>query len=269
MSKERQKPSLVIGVYGRSCSGKDSIAQYIASVNKDILHINMDIFFKDKTNCFYGKNKEECWEHTNVIWLDRLFKAVSALKNGRGVTIKDRSAWYGSYDCEIFPSDLYESRIIIVQGFLLFVSKKLTNLFGSKLFLDVSNDNIKKRMGNKNPKAYTQDVVIPVSETYAYQEKFIDERFDGNNSISKNIDEIVEYINKKFRKHLISPKQGKTWEVKEGDLLSDHEWHPIDFLEKSKMVQEDIFEYRRNPNTDRYEVRLSHDNYRHIFRYVQ
>jgi hypothetical protein len=62
--------------------------------------------------------------------------------------------------------------------------------------------------------------------------------------------------------------QGGTWEVKEGDLLSDHEWHPIDFSEKSKMIQEGIFEYRRNPNTDRYEVRLSHDNYRHIFRYV-
>src|SRR4030042_4934379 len=116
---------LCIGICGRPSSGKDSVVQRIASVNKHVLHINMDIFFKDKTNCLYGKNKHECWEHTDVIWFDRLCRVISALKNGKGVTIKDRSAWYGSYDCRISPHALHEPRIIIVQGYLLFTDSQL------------------------------------------------------------------------------------------------------------------------------------------------
>ena len=117
-------------------------------------------------------------------------------------------------------------------------------------------------------------MVIPVSESYAYQSKVADKRFDTNSNTVENItDKAVRYINKKFCKNgngesLILPTQNKPWKVKQGDLLSDHEWHPIDFSEKGKMIKEDIFESRRNPNTDCYEVRLSHENYRHIFRYV-
>jgi uridine kinase len=268
-----KQPPLVIGIYGRGCSGKDSVAQRIASVNKHVLHINMDIFFKNKTNCPYGKNKHECWEHTDVIWFDRLCRVISALKNGKGVTIKDRSAWYGSYDCKIFSRDLHKPRIIIVQGFLLFTDSQLINLFDGKLFLNVSDKNIiersRDRRENYNSESYIREVVIPVSKEYAHQSKVADKSFDTNKDTIENItDKLVGCINTKFGKCLISPMQGRTWEVKEGDLLSDHEWHPIDFSEKSKMIQEGIFEYRRNPNTDRYEVRLSHDNYRHIFRYV-
>jgi uridine kinase len=253
-SKANRKQSrLVIGVYGRGCSGKDSIIQRIASVNKHVLHINMDMFFKSKTDCLYGRNKHECWEHTDVIWFDRLCRVISALKNGKGVTIKDRSAWYGSYDCKIFPRDLHEPRIIIVQGFLLFTDSQLVNLFDGKLFLDVSDKNIiersRDRRENYNSESYIREVVIPVSKEYAYQTKVADKSFDTNKDTIENItDKLVGYINTKFGKCLVSPIQGRTWEVKEGDLLSDHEWHP----------------------SGCYEVRLSHEQgkYRHIFRYT-
>jgi len=284
----RKQSSLMIGIYGRSCSGKDSIIQLIASVNKRVLHINMDIFFKNKTNCPYGKNVYECWEHTDVIRFDHLFKVVSSLKNGNGVIIEDRSLWYGSYDCAIFPDDSYESRIIIVQGYLLFTDKRLVELFDDKIFLDVSDEELFNRRITYDSKEHIQELVIPVSKEYAYQRKAADKRFDTNINTPINIaDKVVKYINTNLSRigieeHLVSPTKNDIWKVEPGDLLSDHEWHPIDFSDlkdhaKEKMRDPDYreivpgntFQYR-NPGTGYYEVRLSHGRhkYRHIFRYT-
>lgn len=255
----------------------------------------MDIFFKNKTNCPYGKNRYECWEHTDVIRFDHLFEVISSLKNGCGVIIEDRSLWYGSYDCAIFPHDLYESRIIIVQGYLLFTDKKLVDLFDSKIFLDVSDENILDRRKNYDSEGYIQKVVIPVSKRYAYQSKAADKRFDTNNNTPENIThEAVKYINTNLSRigideHLVSPTSSDAWKVKPGDLLSDHEWHPIDFsdlkdhakekkrdLDKGEIISGNTFEYRRSLSTGYYEVRLIQEpnkpdepnKYRHVFHYT-
>jgi len=80
------------------------------------------------------------------------------------------------------------------------------------------------------------------------------------------------------------PLKRRAWKVKPGDLLSDHEWHPIDFDDlkrwaknnKDKMnsgeeLHGNTFEYRKDPfSGNYYEVRLSKERgkYRHIFRYT-
>ena len=171
----REQSRLIIGICGRSQSGKDRIVQRIASINKHVMHINMDIFFKNKTNCSYSGYK--CWEHTDVIRFDHLFEVISSLRSGSGVIIQDRSFWYGSYDCEVFPSDLNESRIVIVQGYLLFTNKKLVDLYDRKIFLDVTDNNIKIR----RPGEETEKVVIPVSKEYEQRQKnYAEVIFDGN-----------------------------------------------------------------------------------------
>jgi len=98
-NREKVAP-LIVGICGRSCSGKTAIAEAIASVNRNVLLINMDIFFKNKTSCRF--NGFECWEHTECIWFGRLIGAVKALKNGKGTIIRDRSLWTGSYIHMIF-----------------------------------------------------------------------------------------------------------------------------------------------------------------------
>ena len=275
---------LCIGICGRPSSGKDSVVQRIASVNKHVLHINMDIFFKNKTKCLY--NGKPCWEHTDVIWFDRLFKVVYSLMNGGGVIIEDRSPWYGSYDCEIFPYDLYESRIIIVQGYLLFTKKELVDLFDNKVFIDVSDKNILIR----RPGEYTKRVVIPVSKEYEQEQKNSADvpPFDGNPSEDEVLQDVGAHLDEFVRgatdMRIAPPLKRRAWKVKPGDLLSDHEWHPIDFDDlkrwakdnKDKMnsgeeLRGNTFEYRKDPfSGNYYEVRLSNEcgKYRHIFRYT-
>ena len=228
---------------------------------------------------------------------DHLYEVVWALKNGRGVTIQDRSPWWGSYDCEIYPDDLLECNIIIIQGYLLFTNKKIADLFDTRIFIDVNDENILyRRLCRHNSIEginYIHDVVIPVSKEYEDEQKAnAEEIFNSNvSSISPLTDDIIKCINlqlytSKFEDNLVMPnrKDDNFWQVYPGDLLSDHEWHPIDFtdlkehvqkqkqaLDRGKVVPGNTFEYRKNQNTGNYEVRLSHDGpkYRHISRYTQ
>jgi uridine kinase len=290
------KNLFLIGVCGRSCCGKDNIVQRITSVNPHVLHINTDLFFKTKSNC--GKIKGyECWEHEDVIRWDHLYEVLTALKNGKGTIIQDRSPWWGSYNCEIYPDDISKYNIMIVQGYLLFTDEKIHDLFNNMIFVDVNDENILYRRVQRNNTIeginYIHDVVIPASKEYQDKQKAAaDKIFDSNfSTINALADDLIKYINlqlytNKFEDNLVVPNVNdeRLWQVHPGDLLSDHEWHPIDFndlkdhaqkqkqaLDSGSIVQGNTFEYRKNQNTDDYEVRLSLDGvkYRHIFRYTR
>lgn len=290
--------TFLIGICGRSCCGKDSIAQRIASVNPHVLHINGDMFFEPKSDCMVrikGKIRE-CWEHKDVIRWKHLREVVRALKNGSGVTIQDRSLWWGAYDCEICPDDLFEYNIILIQGYLLFIDKAIADLFDTRIFIEVNDENILyRRLCRDNSIKgihYIHAAVIPASKEYEAEQRATSKIFDSNiNSISALTDDVIKYINlqlytSKFEDNLVIPnkKDVSFWQVYPGDLLSDHEWHPVDFADLKDHVQNqkqaldtghridgNTFQYRRNPNTGNYEVRLSHDGdkYRHLFRYTR
>jgi len=275
------KKILLIGICGRSRCGKDSVAQRIASVNKNVLHINMDIYFKGKTECKY--NGFDCWEHTGVIYFDRLYELVSSLKNGYRSVIKDRSLWYGSYDCEISSDDLRKKSVVIVQGYTLFTDPKLTALFDNRIFIKISNENIIKR----RPGEYTKYVVIPVSEEYASQCKAAEKTFDSNTfKVDLIADDLVTYINiqlnaNAYDEMLKIPSCNQAWQVLPGDILSDHEWHSIDFHNLKGWVKRrnseilagvtlkgNTFEYRGNGTCYWIRLRKESDYYKHIYRYT-
>jgi len=284
----------LVGIAGRTCSGKDTTVQSIASVNKQVLHINTDIFFDAESS--HSCHGYQCWEHEQTLRFNHMVDVISSLKNGNGTVIEDRSPWLGAYDCEINSSDLNEKTIIIVQGFLLFIRKDVYSLFDSRMFIDVSDTKLCGRRLKKHglhAKGYIQDVILPVSKEYDQRQKDVAERpfFDSDRDSAVDIaDKVVSRINSEFSKsgmnnHLVSPITHSAWEVEFGDILSDHEWHPIQFKNLKKWAQQNkgkldsgevlnghAFSYRRNHNghTD-YEVRLRNEwaKYRHIFRYTR
>jgi len=133
-------------------------------------------------------------------------------------------------------------------------------------------------------------VVIPVSKEYEQeQENNAEVIFDGNLSENEVLQDVGTYLADELAGRatdirIIPPLKRRTWKVKPGDLLSDHEWHPIDFDDlkrwakdnKDKMnsgeeLHGNTFEYRKDPfSGNYYKVRLSKERgkYRHIFRYT-
>lgn len=131
--------------------------------------------------------------------MDRLIHSIRKLKNNISTHIPNHG-WTEVFDREVKPR-----KIIIVEGYLLFVNKELANLFDKKMWVEVSDINLlrrrTKRYSGHGGNDYTEkigyivNVVIPESKKY---EKLQRERADvivnGNNS--------KEQIRKDVERHM-------------------------------------------------------------------
>jgi uridine kinase len=180
------KPS-VIGVCGRSCSGKSTVVKELELKYKgEVLHINQDKFFKVKA---------DNWESPDALRMDRLIHSIKKLKKGQSTHIPAHR-WTEIFDREVKPH-----KVIVVEGYLLFVDDELSNLFDKKIWVDVSDANVlyrrTKRDGTSKNIDYTMKVVIPESKKYEeIQKKRADIVIDGNKTKEEIIEEIEGYIQK-------------------------------------------------------------------------
>jgi len=176
---------IIIGVCGRSCSGKSTVIKELEEKYKgDFLHINQDKFFKVKA---------DNWEKPDALRFDRLIHSIRKLKQGESTHIPSHR-WTEVFDKEIKPK-----KIIIVEGYLLFVNKELNELFDKKIWVDVSDQNILWRRtlrdGNTNGADYIMNIVIPESKKYEKtQRKEADIIIDGNKSKEEIIKELEKHI---------------------------------------------------------------------------
>lgn len=174
----------IIGISGRSCSGKSTISQEIIKQHPDILYINQDKFFKVHANN---------WESPESLRIDRLIYSLKNLKEGKSTHIPTHR-WTEIFDKEVFPT-----KIILVEGYLLFLNAELNKLFDKKIWVDVSDQNIfwrrTLRDGNTNGCNYIMNVVIPESKKYEeIQRNAADFIIDGNQSKDIIINSILKII---------------------------------------------------------------------------
>ena len=180
----KTKP-FIIGVCGRSCSGKSTVVKELEERYKgSVLHINQDKFFKKKADNF---------EVPECLRTDRLIYSIKKLKNWETTHIPSHR-WTEVFDREVKPH-----KVIIVEGYLLFVDGELSSLFDKKIWVEVSDLNLLyRRTKRDNTSAgidYTMNVVIPVSKKYEQiQRKRADVIIDGNNSKEEIIKDIERYM---------------------------------------------------------------------------
>jgi uridine kinase len=192
-SVKKAKP-VIIGVCGRSCSGKSVITRDIEARYKDkVVRIPSDHFFK----VFNPKDLDEAdgWESPASIRWDRLIYSIRKLKNGESTHIPSKG-W-----TEVFDQLIEPKKVVIVEGYLIFTNKELVELLDKKIFVDVSDLNILYRRtlreGNINGMNYTMHKVIPISKRYENQQrKEADIIIDGNQTKEAIREEIEEHLGK-------------------------------------------------------------------------
>lgn len=178
---------LVIGVCGRSCSGKSTVVKELEEKYAgEFLHINQDKFFKVKA---------DNWERPDALRFDMLIKVIKSLKDGKNAFIPTHR-WTEVFDREVKPH-----KIIIVEGYLLFVNVELNRLFDRKIWVDVSDLNLLyrrlKRFNDLKKLDNIMNSVIPESKIYEeLQKKEADIIIDGNKSKEDVMKEIENYIKK-------------------------------------------------------------------------
>lgn len=183
---KRIKP-IIIGIGGRSCSGKSTVIKELREkYGGEIEHIEQDKFFKIKA---------DNWESPESLRIDRLIYSIKKLKRGQSTHIPTHR-WTEIFDREVKPS-----KIIIIEGYLLFVNAELSNLFDKKIWVDVSDANIvyrrTKRDGTSKNLDYTMNKVIPESKKYEeIQKNRADIIIDGNKTKEEIIKKLDKYIQK-------------------------------------------------------------------------
>jgi len=176
---------VIIGVCGRSCSGKSTIVQELEQrYMGEVLQISQDKFFK--------KNPGNM-ETPESLRFDKLIEAIKLLKDGKKAFIPTHR-WTENFDRELMPT-----RIIIVEGFLLFVNEDLNKLFDKKIWVDVSDVNLLYRRTKRDNTSknidYTMNQVIPSSKKYEkIQRDKADIIIDGNKNKEELFLELKNYI---------------------------------------------------------------------------
>ncbi|MBS3108465.1 AAA family ATPase [Candidatus Woesearchaeota archaeon] len=187
---KKPKP-VIIGVCGRSCSGKSTVIKELEEKYKGkFLHINQDKFFKIKV---------DNWERPEALRFDKLIEAIKLLKNGENAFIPTHR-WTENFDREVKPH-----KVVIVEGYLLFVNPELNKLFDKRIWVDVSDINLLyrrlKRFNDLSQLDYTMNSVIPESKKYEnIQRKHADIIIDGNKSKEEIIKEVEKEVVSKLTK---------------------------------------------------------------------
>ncbi|MFA6065080.1 MAG: hypothetical protein WCW44_03990 [archaeon] len=191
--KTKVRP-LLVGICGRSCSGKTSVSRAIAALSpSQILHIEADNFAKAATPHRFNGFKN--LDHPQTIKFAKLIRALKALKAGKTVRIPEKRG-QRRHGLRVSPK-----QIIVVDGFLIFSHKELVGLFDKKIFIDVSDETIRVRRIKRNRYPafdnpdYINKVVIPFSKRYNYLQKM---RAD----VVVNGEEDHEYLVHRVRQHL-------------------------------------------------------------------
>jgi uridine kinase len=204
--------SIIIGIAGGTASGKTTVTEKISAnfEKSDVTVIRHDDYYKDQSHLTLAERLETNYDHPFSLDNALLYQHLTILLSGKAIakpkydfTVHTRSK---------VTEKIEPSRIIILEGILIFEDKKLRDLMNIKIFVDTDDDirfirrllrdtNERKRAVNQVVNQYL-NTVKPMHNQFVepskrYADLIIPE--GGNNQVA--IDIIVSKI-----KQIISTK---------------------------------------------------------------
>lgn len=130
---------LVIGIAGGTGSGKTTITRkLVEKFGEDVSVIKHDNYYKAHHDMTYEERSQLNYDHPNSLDTDLMIEDIKALKAGKEVkcpvydfTIHDRSD-----DTEIIKP----TKVLIIEGILIFADKRLCKEMDIKIFVDTDAD---------------------------------------------------------------------------------------------------------------------------------
>ncbi len=130
---------MVIGIAGGTGSGKTTITRKIAErFGDDVTVIYHDDYYKARHDLTYEERVKLNYDHPAAFDTELMIKDLSALRSG--VAIDCPVYDYSIYDRTERTQTVMPSRVIIVEGILIFHEKELRDLMDIKLFVDADAD---------------------------------------------------------------------------------------------------------------------------------
>ena len=129
----------VIGIGGGTGSGKTTLTKRLKErLGSAVTVLSYDNYYKSHPDMPYDERVRLNYDHPDAFDTDRMIEDLARLK--RGETIECPLYDYTIYDRSDQTLIVRPTRVIIVEGILIFHSKALRDLMDIKLFVDADAD---------------------------------------------------------------------------------------------------------------------------------
>ena len=131
--------TMIIGIAGGTGSGKTTLTRRLKETfGDDVSVVYHDNYYKAHPNMTYEERAALNYDHPDAFETDRMVSDLQALRSGRTIrcpvydyTIHDRS----DQTVEVRPT-----KVVVVEGILIFENKPLRDLMDIKIFVDTDAD---------------------------------------------------------------------------------------------------------------------------------
>ena len=130
---------LVIGIAGGTGSGKTTITRKIVErFGDDVTVLKHDNYYKEHHNMSYEERSKLNYDHPDSLDTDLMIKDIIDLKNGK--EIKCPVYDFSIHDRSAETITLKPTKVLIVEGILIFQDKRLCDEMDIKIFVDTDAD---------------------------------------------------------------------------------------------------------------------------------
>ena len=135
-----KQETIIIGIAGGTASGKTTVVKKIMKSfkNKNVGHIDLDSYYKDFSTLTPEERNDINFDHPGSLDFSLLAKHLKQLKEWQPIEkpIYD----FATHLRQKETTTVYPTRILIIEGILVFVDKKLRKLMDMKIFVDTPDD---------------------------------------------------------------------------------------------------------------------------------
>lgn len=133
------KDAIVIGIAGGTGSGKSTMINKIKDQFSDAVTIlSHDFYYKAHDELTYEERTQLNYDHPNAFDTDLMIEHICKLKNGECI---ERPVYdFTIHNRREETVTVIPSRVIIVEGILIFENEELRNLCDIKVFIDTDAD---------------------------------------------------------------------------------------------------------------------------------
>jgi len=131
---------IIIGICGGTGSGKTSVARKVLEAigGEKVLLLSQDSYYKDNSHRTQEERNHINFDHPDALDTSLLIDHLEALKLNRSVNqpVYD----FTTHSRKPEQVRLEPHPVVVVEGILIFVDKKLRDLFDLKVFVDTDPD---------------------------------------------------------------------------------------------------------------------------------
>jgi uridine kinase len=137
---EREISTMVVGIAGGTGSGKTTLAKMILSREggDQIAYLPHDAYYRHRPDLTLEERAKLNYDHPDSLETSLLVKHIKHLKRGKAIEMPVYDFTTHSRKAETIHVE--PKPIILVEGILIFVKKKLRKLFDMRIYVDTDPD---------------------------------------------------------------------------------------------------------------------------------